>query len=393
MPENTHASVIPGEVIAGRYEILQLLGEGRLGTVYKARDGELARAVALKVIHPELADRPEIFQRFKDQLIQARQLTHKNIIRIFDLHEAGWMKFISMEYVDGENLRQILRAEAKLDRSAALAIIGQVCLALDAAHAEGVIHGDLKPENILVGKQGRVWVTDFGVAASVQSESIPESGPDARTDVYALGAILYELLTGTAPYPGEHVKPAVRVDASIPESLSDLVMHCLAPGRDEACPKPMALFDELEALQGHAATAEQATPSIPRSLGQVEPGRRRPYWKWFVTSALVVAIGAGAVFFRERLVRQPASRQKAMTVLVADFTNTTGESVFDGTLESALTIAMEGASFITAYNRGRARQLGAQLKPGTSKLDDELARLVAVRSAMEPPPSALPRPM
>src|ERR1700685_3754134 len=136
----------------GSYEILGVLGQGGMGAVYKARDRELDRLIALKVIRPELATDPSILQRVKQELILARNITHKNVVRIFDLGEADGIRFISMEYVDGDDLRTLLRREGKFSAKDTVPLIEQVCRALDAAHAEGVIHRDLKPQNIMRDK-------------------------------------------------------------------------------------------------------------------------------------------------------------------------------------------------------------------------------------------------
>src|SRR6266852_7406389 len=158
----------PGRMLGNRYQILQLLGEGVMGAVYKARDCELDRLVALKTISPNLALSSEILHRFKQELILARQVTHRNVIRIFDLGEADGIKFISMEYIEGRDLKTLLTQKGRLPADEAVRIIQQVCLALEAAHAEGVVHRDLKPQNIMLDNQGRVWVMDFGIARSVE---------------------------------------------------------------------------------------------------------------------------------------------------------------------------------------------------------------------------------
>ena len=157
----------PGAVFASRYEIIKILGEGGMGAVYKARDRELDREVALKVIRPELANDPEILQRFKQELILARQVTDRNIIRIFDLGEDGRTKFITMEYIEGQNLHQILSQRRKLEVAEAVNIMEQVAAGLAAAHREGIIHRDLKPGNIMRDANGRVVVMDFGLARTV----------------------------------------------------------------------------------------------------------------------------------------------------------------------------------------------------------------------------------
>src|SRR5579864_1502281 len=149
-----------GGVLGSRYEILKLLGEGGMGAVYKARDLELDRLVALKVIRPELAGNPSILQRFKQELILARKITHRNVIRIYDLGVAERTRFITMEFIEGRDLASLLE-ERKYTPEEAVKILGQVCAALEAAHGEGVVHRDLKPQNIMIEDAGRVVVMDF----------------------------------------------------------------------------------------------------------------------------------------------------------------------------------------------------------------------------------------
>jgi serine/threonine protein kinase len=153
-----------GTVLSDRYEIIEMLGIGGMGAVYKARDRELDRVIALKVIRPDLANDPMILQRFKQELLLARQVTHRNIIRIFDLGESTGMRFITMEFVEGTDLRGVITDRGKLSGEEATKIMRQVLSGLAAAHSEGVIHRDLKPSNIMCDKQGRVVVMDFGLA-------------------------------------------------------------------------------------------------------------------------------------------------------------------------------------------------------------------------------------
>src|SRR6266496_5656324 len=173
-----------GAVLANRYEILQLLGEGGMGAVYKARDTELDRVIALKVIRPELASNPEILQRFKQELVLARQVTDRNIIRIFDLGEADGIRFITMEYVEGTSLYQVLQEQGKLPVKDAAEIIEQVLTGLKAAHREGVIHRDLKPGNIMRDPQGRILVMDLGLARSLESDGMTKTGAVLGTMEY-----------------------------------------------------------------------------------------------------------------------------------------------------------------------------------------------------------------
>ncbi len=248
----------PGVLFGGRYEIMGVLGQGGMGAVYKARDHELDRMIALKFIRPELANDPAILRRFKEEIILSRNVTHKNVVRIFDLGEAEGIRFISMEYVDGEDLSTILRREGKLTPKEAISVVEQVCRALDAAHSEGVIHRDLKPQNIMRDQHRRIVVMDFGLALSLvdphtmtltgaivgtleymSPEQAMGSMLDQRSDIFSVGLIFFELLTGKVPYKAdtpiaslikrtrEEAQSASDVDASVPKSLSAIVSRCL----------------------------------------------------------------------------------------------------------------------------------------------------------------------
>src|SRR5215470_10479802 len=247
----------PGTMLAGRYEILLLLGRGGMGAVYKARDVELDRIVALKLIRPELARNPEILRRFKQELILARQVTHKNVIRIFDLGQSDGIKFITMDFVEGHDLRALLKEKGKFPPNEAARIMLQICRALEAAHNEHVIHRDLKPQNIMLDQKDRVFVMDFGIARSVHVPGMTQTGAligtpeymspeqargehlDQRSDIFSLGVIFYEILTGKKPYPSdvpiatlwkrmqERVTPPLKLEPSLPVALNDIVVKAL----------------------------------------------------------------------------------------------------------------------------------------------------------------------
>ena len=167
-------------MLGGRYEILQLLGEGGMGAVYKAMDRELDRPVALKLIRPELAANSSILARFKQELLLAHQVTHKNVIRIYDLGDADGVKFITMEFVEGQDLRTLIQEKKKFSPEDAVEITQQICRALEATHSVGVIHRDLKPQNIMRDQTGRILLMDFGLARTVAGEGMTQTGALAR---------------------------------------------------------------------------------------------------------------------------------------------------------------------------------------------------------------------
>jgi tetratricopeptide (TPR) repeat protein len=394
-----------GDVVGERYEILQLLGEGGMGAVYKARDRELDRLVALKVVRRELASNPEIVRRFKQELILARQVTHKNVIRIHDLGQADGLQFITMDFVEGQDLRGLLRAKGKVPPEQAARIMLQICRALEAAHSEGVIHRDLKPQNVMLDSGGRVYVMDFGIARSAYLPGMTQTGaligtpeymsPEQargeklteRSDIFSLGVIFYELLIGTSPYASDTplatlwkrmqekaVPPAV-TDPTIPKPLSDIVVKALEiePGDRFATAGEMAAQLELWLGPGAGGTTTIIVKQAPRpSL----------HWKWLGVAAVVLLATGGGVAYWLKGPARPAAAHAPVNVLVADFTNHTGDPIFDGTLEPMFNVALEGASFVNAFSRGDARKLAEQLPHPTDKLDEQPARLVAVSQAI-----------
>ena len=391
-----------GTVLAGRYEILELLGRGGMGAVYKAQDAELNRVVALKLIRPELAKNPEILQRFKQELILARQITHKNVIRIFDLGQSEGIKFITMDFVEGQDLRRLLREAGKFPPEQAARIMLQICRALEAAHSEGVIHRDLKPQNIMLDRGGRVYVMDFGIARSAYLPGMTQTGaligtpeymsPEQargeklteRSDLFSLGVIFYELLTGRSPYPAdaplgtlwkrlqEKPKPPAEVDAAVPKPLSDIVMSALEIEPEKRLSSAREMAQQLEIWLGPSAGSSTIFLPAPKASA---------YWKW-ASAGLGVLLVVAVVAFRLRGPAKPDLVHAPVSVLVADFMNATGDSVFDETLEPPLSVALEDASFITSYSRNQAKKIGAQVKPGSAGLEETTARLVADREGI-----------
>jgi tetratricopeptide (TPR) repeat protein/predicted Ser/Thr protein kinase len=391
-----------GTVLGERYEIIRLLGQGGMGAVYQAHDRELEREVGLKVIRGDMAANPEILRRFKQELILARQITHKNVIRIFDLGQADGFKFITMEYIDGRDLQNLLKERKKLEAADAAKIIAQVCRALEVAHAEGVIHRDLKPQNIMLDKTGRVYVMDFGIARSTLASSMTQTGAligtpdymspeqakgqtvDARSDLFAVGIIFYEILSGQSPFnadttmgklwkrTSEAARPLEELDKTIPAPLSEIVKKCMEIDPQKRFASATELLHAIEDWQGPGAGTR-----ITVARASTLPG----YAKW-VGAGLAVALVVAGFVVRPKLSIQQVAPHAPVTLLIADFDNKTGDAVFDGTLEPMLGIALEGAPFITSFNRAQARKVAARLQPGMTHLDASLAQLVAVREGV-----------
>ena len=400
-PAASQRQLEPGAVLGGRYQIIALLGEGGMGAVYKAHDIELERLVALKVIRPELTTNPEMLRRFKQELILARQVTHRNVIRIFDLGQADGFKFITMEFLEGEDLRAVLKKKGKLPPDEAARILLQICRALEVAHGEGVIHRDLKPQNIMLDANGRAYVMDFGIARSAYLPGMTQTGAligtpeymspeqgkgeklDERSDLFSLGVICYELVTGQSPFYSEtplatlwkrmqeKAKPLCEVDPAIPKPLSDIVAKAMEIEPADRFASAGEMAQQLELWLG---------PSAGTSVIYVPAAHKRTYWKWVSAGLAAVLVVAGVAY---RFANpKPKAVHPPVSVLVADFTNHTGDPIFDDTLEPMFNVALEGASFINAYNRGSARQLAQKLPHPTDKLDEQPARLVAINQGI-----------
>jgi tetratricopeptide (TPR) repeat protein/predicted Ser/Thr protein kinase len=346
-------SLEAGDVLGGRYEIMQLLGEGGMGSVYKAMDRELDRPVALKLIRPELAANPAILARFKQELLLAHQVTHRNVIRIYDLGDADGVKFITMEFVEGDDLRTLIREHKKFSPEEAVEIIQQVCRALEAAHAVGIIHRDLKPQNIMRDKSGRILVMDFGLARTLGGDGMTQTGAlvgtmeymspeqalakdlDQRSDLFSMGLILYELLAGVTPFKAESAVasllkrnseraiPVSDHDGTIPRALSNIVSKCLE--RDPAARYQNAaeMLRDLEAWQGKSAAA---------TLGfqpAVEPWGRTINWPLISGVAVVLVLAIAAYLFRGPLFSPRKAGGPALSLAILPFRNASGDSSMD----------------------------------------------------------------
>lgn len=418
MPGETQGGPLSvGQPFGPRYHIVKLLGLGGMGAVYQAWDAELGVVVALKVIRPEVAADPSaaamLERRFKQELLLARQVTHKNVVRIHELGEMDGIKYITMPFIEGEDLATILKRDRKLPIDGALKIARGVASGLEAAHAAGVVHRDLKPANLLVDIHGDVMIMDFGVARSTGGTNpgldapgampvqapLPAGGTmvgtvvgtveymapeqaraqpvDQRADIYAFGLILYDMLLGrrrvTAAGPlaelttrMESAPPEPRaIDPAIPEPLNRLVFRCIQPQAGDRFQTTTDLVSALNRLDDRG----QLLPVVRRVTRRLTAG--------------VLAVFLGLLGLTWWLARVPPVdvARPPITVLIADFENATGDPVFDGALEQALSVGIEGASFITSYPRAEAQRIARTLERRI--LNEESARLVAVRDNID----------
>ena len=428
------ASDLVGQQLGFRYKILKLLGAGGMGAVYQAWDEVLEVVVALKTIRPEVAADPEtarmLERRFKQELLLARRVTHKNIVRVHDMGDVGGIKYITMPFLEGEELSVILEREGQLAVPRVMKIARSVASGLVAAHAAGVVHRDLKPANIMVDAEGEGLVMDFGVAGSTDAAkartagqggaratvpsdvsadqtmavvTAPVNSPagqtmsgavvgtvaymapeqaraepvDQRADIYTLGLILYDLLLGrTRASSAESAfdelntrmvqsPPAPRTkDASIPEALDRIIARCIQPAADARYPTIAEMLADLEKLDDN---------------GKPLPMVRRLTWRIGAAAALVVASLVGATYWLARGPGVPVVHEP-VSVLIADFQNKTGDATFDKALEPMMKLALEGAGFISAYDRaGIRRTLG--VRP-PDKLDERAAQEIAVKQGL-----------
>jgi serine/threonine protein kinase/tetratricopeptide (TPR) repeat protein len=392
-----------GQVLGGRFEIQEMLGIGGMGAVYKAHDRDIDRVIALKCIRPELAKDPEITQRFTQELLLARQIAHKNVIRIFDVRDSGGLKFITMEYVEGRDLGSLVESKGKLPISESVATVMQICSGLACAHAEGVVHRDLKPSNIMVEPNGRVVVMDFGLARAdnigqmtqtgavmgtyqyMSPEQAKGSKADARSDIFTVGIILYELLTGKTPYSAdsalasllkrtqEAAVPPSQIDPAVPRPLSAIVAKCLERDVAKRYQAVDDLLTDLKAFQG-GSTVSQAAPRISQKMILLVAS--------FVLAGLITVAAIVKWSSSSSGGTTATAVHPTVKVLLADFQNNTSDSVFDGTLESSFALAMEGAPFISAYNRTQARKTLTTINPSENLLNEAGASLVALREGV-----------
>jgi serine/threonine protein kinase len=328
-----------GSTFAGRYQVIEELGKGGMGKVYRVLDKKLKEEVALKLIKPEIASDKETIERFSNELKLARKIGHRNVGRMYELMEDEGTHFITMEYVPGENLKSTIRRIGQLPVGKSIAIAKQICEGLEEAHRLGIVHRDLKPSNIILDAEGDARIMDFGIARSLKAKGITGEGViigtpeymspeqvegkdvDQRSDIYSVGVILYEMVTGRVPFSGdtpltvavkqktEAPQDPSKLNAQVPESLCRVILKCLEKAKEKRYQSAEELHSELTRIDEEIPTAERAERAVPPKKRpkskEIAAGEGKIRWKkiaiWGGAAVLLaLIIYAGLNLFTSR---------------------------------------------------------------------------------------------
>jgi serine/threonine protein kinase/Tfp pilus assembly protein PilF len=322
-----------GSTFAGRYQVIEELGKGGMGKVYKVLDKEIKEKVALKLLKPEIGSDEKIVERFRNELKSARKISHRNVCRMYDLSKEKETHYITMEYVSGEDLNSLISRIGKLTVGKAVLIAIQVGEGLAEAHRLGVVHRDLKPRNIMIDREGNARIMDFGIAQSFKAEGITDTGLlvgtpkymspeqvegqkiDQRSDIYSFGIILYEMVTGQVPFEGETPltialkqkskapKDPVELNAQVPPELSRVILKCLAKNKEKRYQKIEELLSELSEIEEEITTTDRI---LPRR--KIEPEALRKRFRTFMIPAILLFVAifliAGYFLFVRNILKE-----------------------------------------------------------------------------------------
>jgi serine/threonine protein kinase/tetratricopeptide (TPR) repeat protein len=378
----------PGTILADRYRIVGLLGRGGMGEVYRADDLKLGQPVALKFLPTAFASDPAHRERFIAEVRITRQLSHPNICRVYDIGEFEGHHFLSMEYIDGEDLASLIKRIGYLPNEKAVDVMRQLIAGLAAAHERGILHRDLKPANIMLDGHGRVRITDFGIAIAAEDmqegqisgtpaymapEQLNGQAATVRSDIYSLGLVLYEIYCGKKAFTGSTIAELREEKKRRPVAPS-----AIRPGVDPNVERLILNCLEYE---------PNARPSSVEQLAGTLPGGERPARKWrrakvFIPTGVLAATAiVGALLLR-------APRAAALTeqdvILLADFDNKTGDPVFDDTLKQATEFALEQSPFLSLFPEESVRQtLRLMERPADERITNQVAREVCQRAGLK----------
>ncbi len=400
------AELKTGLIFAGRYQIIEKLGEGGMGKAYKVHDKEMDTKVVLKLLFPEIAADLDTIERFRNEIRLAREISHKNVCRMFDLNKEEGTYYITMEYVPGENLKSVIQMTKRLSLGTALNIAKQICIGLGEAHRLGIVHRDLKPSNIMIDKGGDVRILDFGLARSIESKGLTASGiiigtphymapeqvqekvVDQRSDIYALGIILYEMLTGRVPFEGDspvrvalkHTKESPpdprKINAEIPEEISRVILKCLEKEKEKRYQNTEELFSELSRMEKEITTIEREISRIKlkkEKIGKIK--WKKPIIYGGMAILIILLIVGGIYLFVGR-------REAIVSIAVLPLENRSGDPDQEYFADGMTEALISELSKISAIQRVISRTSVMQYK-GIHKSIPEIAGELNVEAVVE----------
>ncbi len=316
-----------GTTFAGRYEIIEELGEGGMGKVYRVEDNKINEEVALKLLRPQIAGDNKTIERFRNELKFARKIAHRNVCKMYDLDEEKGTHYITMEYVPGEDLKSMIRMSKQLSAATAVNIAKQVCEGLSEAHRLGVVHRDLKSSNIMIDRDGNARIMDFGIARSLQAKGITGAGAmvgtpefmspeqaegkeaDQRSDIYSMGVILFDMLTGRVPFEGDsylsiamkhktEIPPDPRnFNAQIPEDLSHTILKCMEKDKEKRFQNIKELLFELSRIEEGISTIERVVPKRKATALKRMKATLKKRWMTIVAVFVAVLVAVIAILY------------------------------------------------------------------------------------------------